>query len=260
MRTRNSNRQTGFTLIELMIAMTILAFIAVGVYNTTAQSYKLRDSVEQDGDFYNSIRVALDVFGKDLGHLFTPIPASMPGTLGQAPTQQPNLPPQATSDFAAIPALKFWGSPINKFGVRPTRFNGESSKVSFVISSHLRLFRDTAETDFAKVQYALEEEKNPMPRTSGKALVKRENPDIFDERETTDNEVSYVILSNVKNIELKYLDGEKDQFDSNWDTSGIVHKDKYPDVVKLTIEVFPPGSQNAFKVEQLYRPELLQVN
>ena len=81
----NLKFKRGFTIIELMIAMTIMSFIAVFVYQNTSKSFELRETLTQDSDFYNSTRVALDIFARDIVHIFNPQAAALPGELGKSP-------------------------------------------------------------------------------------------------------------------------------------------------------------------------------
>src|SRR5690242_16028508 len=87
---RSQHNQSGFTLIEMMIALTILAVISVGVYNTTSSSFQLREKLETESDFYNSVRSALDKVGRDIIHLYTPQLSALPPSLAKQPNSNPN--------------------------------------------------------------------------------------------------------------------------------------------------------------------------
>ncbi len=250
MRSLNLKFKSGFTIIELMIAMTIMSFIAVFVYQNTSKSFELRETLTQDGEFYNSARVALDTFGRDIIHLYSPQAASLPGELGKPPKQEGN------NQTQQLPSniYKFWGALINQNGVRPTRFVGEDNKVSFIANSHMRLYKDSQETEFSKIIYLLEEDQ--LNKSNTKLFVKRENTDVFTlDRENEETEVRYVLLSNVKSIKLSYLNGEKDSWLSTWDTTSEDHKGKFPDLIQIEIELVLPRTGNSFTIMQRYRPE-----
>lgn len=266
---------SGFTIIELMIAMTILAFISMGIYSATTETYRRRDQTEQEGDFYNSIRVALDVMGRDISAMYTPQGEALPGDLGKAPPpEQPGQAPgQARRNQAgyggyggyggggANNALTdFWGEPINEHGVRPSRFQGDEKKISFISSSHMRLYRDSAESEIAKIRYTLEEPKVKDPLMKGKVLVKHEDPAFYTEStRDSETEQSFALLENVKDITFEYLDGEKDSWSKRWDTASADHKDIPPSVIKVTLEIFMPASENTFTVVQQFRQELQKL-
>ncbi|MBI3541789.1 MAG: prepilin-type N-terminal cleavage/methylation domain-containing protein [Deltaproteobacteria bacterium] len=260
--------QAGFTLIELMIAMMILAMISVGIYDITTSSFDKREKIEAEGDFYNSLRVGLDVLGRDLTAIYSPQASALPGDLGKPPQQaqpgqqgqpQGQQPTYQSSEMPQGTPTDFWGEPLNQQGVRPTRFQGEETKMSFISSSHMRLYRDTPESEFAKIAYSLEEPKNPDPnaKVKSKLLVKREDPNILGEDgRPSDTEVSYTLIENVKNVTFEYLDGEKDTWSKRWDTSSADHKSVFPSIIKVTVEVFVPNTESTLIVTQEYRPEL----
>ena len=263
-------RQSGFTIIELMISLVILSFIALGIYNNTSQSFILRDNVEQDGDFYNSIRVSIDVLGRDVQQMYSPQTSALPGDIGQAggPSGASGAPGfvQGQQQQSFGTDSYYWSEPINANGVRASRFQGDATKISFIINSHMRLFRDTPESDFAKIMYTLEDEKNPMPGQSGKVLVKYEDPVAFDEKDKSDQMARYELITNVKSLEFKYLDSEKDTWYNKWDTAeGVDHKGVFPAVIEINLEIFSPAAakqevsateKSAFKVIERFRPEL----
>lgn len=274
-RARRSSRKAGFTIIEMLIAMTILSFIALGVYEITTSTFSRRESIEQEGDFYNSIRVALDVVGRDVSQIYSPMPDALPGDLGKAlrppgASGQSGASLQQQQGAGAYGAQNqmplgqptdFWGEPINKEGVRPSRFQGEETKLSFVSSSHMRIYKDSPESELSKITYSLEEPKVPEPGVKGKVLVKFEDTDVFEDEQRSKSKdeetaVSFSLLTGVKSLSFEYLDAEKDTWSKRWDTSGMDHKGVYPAVIKITIEVYMPNSENTFVVTQQWRPEL----
>ncbi len=262
-KTTGSKNQTGFTLIELLISMVIIAFIALGIYQSTSQSFDMRQKLEVDVDFYNSIRVALDVLRKDINQIYSPQSAALPTQLLKADAEAP---PQNPYGGDSGNPLEYWAPPINSTGIRPSRLQGESTKLSFISNSHLRVYKDSRESDFAKIQYSLEEDK--LSKTGEKILVKREDPAVFTEEESrsdsSDQSVRYTLLSQIKSIKFRYLDGKKDTWFDKWDTSGMAHKNIFPSVIEIELEVFlpllkgadPKATRAAFKSSHRFRPEM----
>ncbi len=252
----------GFTLIELLISITILSFISLGLYQITTQSFQIQNSLEKEGDFYNSLRVALDLLGRDISHIYSPQAAALPGNIGKS--QAPEI-DNAGGMIPYVPlgtALPFWGEPINKTGVRPSRFNGEDNKLSFITNNHVRLYKDEATCVFTKIQYAFEEDRllaSEMTRLgykSAKGLIKHENTDAFSEKEDSEKDTRYILLPNIKSMKIRYLDGEKDTWFNRWDTASMDHKNVFPTVIEVTLEVFFTHSENFFTVIQRFKPEL----
>ena len=60
----------------------ILSFISLGIYQMTTETYRLRDSLAAEGEFYNSIRMSMDIVQRDVASMYSPIIVAAP-TRGQ---------------------------------------------------------------------------------------------------------------------------------------------------------------------------------
>ena len=64
--------------------MVIMAFISLGIIQATTETFKLRDVLSVEGDFYNAIRLATDIIRRDTVNLYSPemlIPKRSGGSL-----------------------------------------------------------------------------------------------------------------------------------------------------------------------------------
>jgi prepilin-type N-terminal cleavage/methylation domain-containing protein len=257
----NNRKRAAFTLIELLIAITVLSFISLSIYTGTSNSFSLRENLERDNDFYNSVRAAVDVVGRDLAHMYVPQAASMPGDAGKNIYDDPlnvdarnTTPPPPGFPYGEI--MKFWSVPINPSGFRYTRFNGNETEVTFVANSHIRLYRDTPECEFVKISYSL---SDGLKSGANKRLIKVEDTDVFTDASSSDTAISYTLLSNVKSLKLRYLDGRSDAWHSKWDSVAVDFKHVYPQVIEVSLVVAGPDTRNPnaeFKVTQAFRPEM----
>ena len=72
---------SGFTLIEVLIAMVLLTVISLAIFQATTTTYHLRDTLLHEGDFHNGIRLAVGILERDFSQLYTPalmIPRTSP--------------------------------------------------------------------------------------------------------------------------------------------------------------------------------------
>ena len=67
------NTQGGFTLIEILIAITILAFLMVGVYTIVSNSVDTKDRVLSEDKSYVQVMRALDRLQSDVAQLWSPL-------------------------------------------------------------------------------------------------------------------------------------------------------------------------------------------
>ena len=249
----------GFTLIEVLISLAILAFISLSIYQGTTQTFRMRDVVIQEGDFYNGIRLSMSILERDLNLLFSPIsfvpapskkpPGGQPGApgaggfanRGQPGTEGPDLDPNSqefqNSDLART--TDFWLGATNKAGVKLSRFTGEGEKMTFVTASHQRIYKDRLESEFIKVTFELRDERPDDPGFEGtKTLVKVIDTNVFDDIEKKEGSKKvYPILPGVKKIAFRYYRKDKTTWDNKWDNSKEDdYKSTYPNLVEVKLE------------------------
>lgn len=266
--------ETGFTIVELLISLFILSFIALTVYQNTTQSFKLRDDLETEGDFYNALRVGLEVLHRDLSHLYSPQLAGFPSLMNQVPQPTapgPSIPvpgqgtpPPKTlaqpvsaikplfSTFANPQSMDFWSQPLNGFGIRMTRFEGSEKQLQFVTNAHMRLFKDMLESDFAQITYFLNNKG---------ALTKKEEPQVFLDHKESKTAVEYELIPQVRNLKFEFLDPDTEEWKKEWDNvEGDNQYQRMPALIKMSLSVplphSTPENPRLFSIEQLFRTEL----
>ncbi len=228
--------------------MALLMFISIGIYRITIQTFKLREDLREEGDFYTGIQLAMRVINQDITMFYTPIvvlPKKDPKKPGPTTDELKNQLPPEKSDSS-----DFWNPAVHATGIRPSHFYGTEEKLSFVTASHLRIYREKPESVFAKVKFELND--NDKTKDGTKILVKKFSTDAF----SNDDELkrTYPLLHGVKSIKFQYYNKYKDRWEKSWDSANTDFKDIYPDLVELTIEVVEKTRTFEGKFE--FRPEL----
>jgi prepilin-type N-terminal cleavage/methylation domain-containing protein len=224
---------SGFTLIELMIAMVILTFISVGIYQATTRTFDLKVTLGSRGEFYNEIRLAMGILDRDLTHIFTP-KMLFPGIKKATDPQELDSMMRGERGQSA-----YWGKMIDGNGVRPSIFLGKEKSMSFVSSSHYRVYKDSLESIFLKVAYELQSDTLPGALTPGlQALMKTENTNAFAmDGDDAKQANTFPILRGVRQFKFRYYQIEKDKWYDSWDSSREDFKDRLPDVVEVSVEI-----------------------
>jgi len=264
MSSRSPSRQlsqAGFTLIEVMIAMVLLVIISISIYQATTQTYALRDKLMHEGEFFNGIRLSMGILERDFSMLYSPV-------LMKPEDKRTNPPPADAQDLQAIIEAdqgvqqQFWGAVVDKTGIRPSKFVGTDNKLSFISASHVRIYKNAAESEFAKVTYELQNDRSGLPSAElGQVLVKTSNPNAFDEDDSPGNADKaklkrvYPLLPGVKSLKYRYYRKDKDQWGTSWDSDSADTKNIYPDMIECTIEVVGP-SRLMFTGVYKFRPEV----
>lgn len=239
--------RSGFSLIEVMISIAILALISVMIVQTTSRSFQLREDLASEGEFHNSIKLAMNVMERDITHVFSPLMMM--------------IKPKASTEGTAIPVTNpnvstFWGVPMDSSGLRNSRFQGQERKMSFISSSHERVYKDARESYFVKVTYNIEADPKPAPGQEGTlALFRTINTNAFDtEGDERKTDKTYRILAGIKSANFQYFQRGKDVWIKSWDTANKDFMNHFPDTVELLLDVLGPG-QLSFQGRFHYRLE-----
>lgn len=265
----------GFTLIEILISITLLVVISISIYQSTTQTYRYRDVLVREGDFYNSIRLSMGMMERDVALLFSPVSmnpnqkspltASQPGDSDPfAPGANDPLPVPQQPDAAYEQLMQselaqvsdHWLPVTDKSASRASRFVGEAQKLTFISSSHQRLYKNYPESEFAKIAYELRDDRSEDAMEGTKILFKIEDPNAFDDIEKREKTAkAYPILPGVKSLKFRFYRKDKKVWETKWDNSKDDQKDLYPDLVEISLEVSAAGRQN-FSGTYIFKPEM----
>lgn len=237
----NAASQKGFTLIEVLIAMVLLVIISLAIYQATTETYRLRDVLMHEGDFYNSIRLSMGVMDRDVSLIFSP-------TM-MLPTPRASFSPEQSSQMEEIArtdqgqTTQFWGGAVDPSGIRPSHFIGSETKMSFISVSHIRLYKESTESEFAKIIYELKPNTDPLNTLSGThVLIKGESPNAFEEDTPNDKSFTYYpLLRGISKLQFRYFHKAKDQWLTSWDSDKEDLKNIYPDRIEVNLEVKGPS-------------------
>ena len=252
-----ASEPSGFTLIEVLIAMVMLTVISLAIFQATTTTYHLRDTLLHEGDFHNGVRLAVGILERDFSQLYSPSLLLPQATPSSSPSNAPATPPptpagnaQQAADDANVQPTLFWGPIIDKTGIRETRFKGTATRLSFIAVSHIRVYKDVPESEFNKVIYELQPDKvptdDPTFEPSG-VLVKTSSPNAFSEDDDKDTmKHVYRLIRGVKTLKFRYLkrgkDGNADTWSDEWDSvEKAENKGAYPDMIEMKLEVTGPS-------------------
>ncbi len=274
----------GFTLIEVMISIVLLVMISLAIYQATTQTYRYRAKIINEGDFYAGIRLALGLMDRDISALFSPVifnpNAKAPGSDAAAGVDQAaadlnrsaQVPgfeqKQASPDAERLDGIirsdlgkvtDFWLAATDTTAIRPSRFIGTDTKLTFISASHMRLYKNFPESEYAKIIYELRDDKDSseLIESGTKLLVKTEDPNAFEDEKFLKKEKTakvYPLLPGVKSLKFRYFRRDKKAWETAWDTNRDDMKGMYPDLVEVKIEV-KGVSKLSFSGTYMFKPE-----
>ncbi len=256
-----SPNNKGFTLVEVLISTVMLVLISFSVYQLMTNTFKLRTTLTTEGDFYTEVRLSMGILGQDISMIFSPknlvpAPSSTPSNGSQPPGgTQPPAPGNPNPDDGVTSA--YWGKLLDPAsGIRNTRFLGKETFVSFIATSNLRIYRESKESEYAKVSYFLEKydgEDDAYKNTQ--VLYKTVDTDVFDlERDDSKRYRKTVLLRGIESWKWTFFDKSKDRWQAEWDNAKADYLNRLPDLFKVEVSI--KGPQNLhFDGTYLFRSE-----
>lgn len=228
------SRKKGFTIIEVVIALSIFAILAVTVGTTINSTLKRKKKTEFESDIQTSMQTALTIMQTDISKAFKWVDINEEIKRKMDKEKAPTQPGQAPQGTFPIADSKI---PYEKV----TSFIGKSNSLYFTSLSNARTIANSPYSDQAKIAYYL---KNVSSYKDGKptqAIVRVVDP-YLDEADIEKLEgTPTAILEDVKSLEFGYYDSEDEKWLKEWKSTAddSKTKDKFPPAVeiKITIEI-----------------------
>lgn len=190
----------GFTLMEVVIAIAITAFIGVVIgvsFNTTIAN---KEVIETQSEHYRMLRAAMNRMTREIS--------------------------------AAYISDRYDSKRYRDAYDRPTNFVGTRDKLLFTTLAHQRLYADAKESDQMIVEYQVK--NSPDQKAKGRNdLVRREKVILEERMERGGTEDS--LFEGAKKIEFQYWNSERKQWEDEWDTRRAERKTILPTRVKITL-------------------------
>jgi general secretion pathway protein J len=190
----------GFTLLEVMIAASILAVMGAMVFGSFSRAYNQKQQIEAADDRLAQARGAMDRMAAEISVAF----------LSEHYDRK-------------------------RFQQRPTRFTGEDrggqDTLLFTALVNERFEQDAKVSDQAVVKYFIERDRSNDNKFE--SLIRREHP-IIDE-EADRRGVRQVLCENVKKLDLQYWDAVKNEWVEEWDAAKPERNGVLPERVRIKL-------------------------
>jgi len=198
---RSRRRRSGLTLVEVLVAVAILAMIAVLLWGGFSQTARNKAYTEQQVDRHHVARSALERMSRELAAAYVSIHLNPNEALQTVRTA-----------FVGV-----------------DRSNGD--RVDFTSFSHQRLYRDAHESDQNELSYFVtRSNEDPDQRV----LARREQSRIDDDPRRGGR--SEVLVENIRDFELEYLDPISGDWVRSWDTTQTAGQpNRLPSQVKIIL-------------------------
>jgi prepilin-type N-terminal cleavage/methylation domain-containing protein len=193
---------SGFTLIEIMLALALMAFVTSLLWGTFAQTAKVKKRIESAQDRTHTVRVALMRMSREIEMAF-----------------------RSGSDIMGteLPRTMFSGSAHNDF-----------DELRFAWFGHQRMRADAPEADTALVTYfSMPDPEDPMVTN----LMRRETKRL----EAKDLKLipgeTYILCPDIARLKFAYYDYKQKDWREDWDTIKADGLQYMPTQVRIQLTV-----------------------
>lgn len=201
-------QRRGFTLIEVVIAVAMTAFIGVTIGVTFQTTIQNKEIIESQAERYRMLRTAMNRMVREIG--------------------------------AAYVSDRYDPKRYRDAFDRPTNFIGTRDKLVFSTLSHQRLYSDAKESDQMIVEYSVK--SAPDSKAKGRQdLVRRQNVILEERMERGGTEDS--LFEGARKIEFQYWNTERKQWEDEWDTRRSDRKSLLPTRVKITLSTLDENNK-----------------
>lgn len=191
----------GFTLLEIIVSVSILALIGMLTFATVGTALDARDWLEKDDAANQSARVAMDRLHRDL----------------ELAWLTPNV--QAVNTFKTIFIAK----------------SNDPDQLWFTALSHRRMHANARESDQTEITYWTEDDPE---KDDALVLLRREAPRIDQEPEK--GGAILPLAYGVKTFNVRFLDPTTNTWKDEWDTTGADTPYRLPRAARIVLEMYAP--------------------
>lgn len=225
--------QGGFTLLEVILAVTILSTLTILSTQVISRALKARTKIQSEVDDVSALRDSMRMIRSDISlayhhrdfekeiHDLAAKPKAAAGA-GIAPPPTAPPPPRQT-----------------KRGDPTTHFIGSETEVNFVTMNSGRTISNITQADFAEVGYSLKSCSNLTTKQASQCLYRRTQVLLDDDVKTGGNEI--VMLENVTEFKVRYIGETKQDWVSVWNSSSQSSdggtRDLFPDAVEVSLTI-----------------------
>jgi general secretion pathway protein J len=209
-------KSRGFTLIEIMVAVAILAMAVVMVFSSMRTTFKTKAAVEAQSGRYRTVRLALERLTRELSMAYIS---------------------QNEDTFQQERRTFFQG-----------KRHADYDEVRFSYFGHQRLYADGRESDTAQVVYICAPDREDSRRTN---LLRRETRRLSNLKPDEAPGETDIVCDDIVKFRLEYWDARDKQWREEWVTTAADGQpDRLPSRVRVTLTVHDErGKEVPFQTE-----------
>lgn len=240
---KRTSHNAGFTLVEVMLAVAILAALTALMWASIANMFTTRDIVEERAERYHQVRVTMNRMVKEIASAYMAGPEfgaeELPG--------EDLFAGLSDEELADEQAFESSGNPRIQLGMI-----GRDDELHFTSFAHVRTMDRERSSDHAEIAYFVRRGKNEEG-DSVKMLMRREDTTADDRLDK--GGIVYKMLPDIEEIEFEYWDPgsvELGTFEEiaqgrwvkDWDTTRREQAGRLPTRVRIRLTLPAPNERS----------------
>ncbi len=226
-------KNSGFTLIEVILAISILSTLTVLTTQALSRALKAKVKIQTEVDDVSGLRDTMRMIRTDVNLAFHYRDFEQEiSDLVNKPAASPTI---ATPTVPPAPTKVRENKRIDP----TTDFVGTEDQMNFVTMNNSRITANSRQADFIEVGYSLKDCRNLTdPSKSSKCLYRRTQLIVDDNVSEGGTEV--VLLENISEFKLRYIGEGKQDWVSTWKTNNggdAATKGRYPELVEVSMAI-----------------------
>jgi general secretion pathway protein J len=233
MNTKDTTNPSGFTLVEILIAIFIFAVVLTTIYTSYTGTFRVVDETESQAEIYRMARIALERMLEDLESVYIP-----------------KNPETESPEEGHRPSFQFVGE--------DEEIKGRSADtLRFISRAHINLSGQEQDPGTTEISYYVKENDEGEDLVLYRSDVPRFEEAFFPEEDTG----GLVLCERLVSVNFTYYE-ENGEVRESWDSASDALRDKIPKMVSISLEFVNSSdpeeplrfvSSVAFPIEQRYQ-------
>jgi prepilin-type N-terminal cleavage/methylation domain-containing protein len=249
--------QKGFTLIEVLIAITVLSLLMAMMYGIVQDSTDTKDKITSEDREALQLVTALERIELDISQLYSPLYFSAP--YSKFNNEDREIDDEEEDDSKTIDPLSAFEASerfpaITTSGdIVPALLNESKTELVFMTTSNRRILEDSKQSRFSWVRYSIRTMSRETERKGAQYELVRavETENIYNKEFIWDKVKEHVLLREIKSFQFQFWNKETKKFVDSLDN---LAKDKLtPRIIKVQI-VWISKDDSEIEIERTFRP------
>lgn len=230
----------GFTLLELVIAISIMAVLSLFTQQSIQSALRSRNKLEQQMHEESQVLSALRLIQTDISMAFHFRDINIELTQQKQNDQQLNGQNNQANQITPPPIDPSNQTVKKANAIYITQFQGKTNEIYLSTISHYRAARDSKESDYAVVGYYLKPCKSGSESKTQPTQCLWRKINFYPDLDITRGGIESVVIEDVENIKFRYLGDKQRQLMDRW-SSGPNGEDfsrgQFPIAVEVELRV-----------------------